>query len=162
MKKLALALLVLATSLPLFAADITRESVLAGMNERRAQAGLPPLQFDTRLNAAAEDRMRDMEELGYWGHQAPDGRSPFVWLKPHDYTFANAGENLAKGFETAELLTESWMESKGHRDNILSPLFTDCGIAIIEGATTGRATGKSIVVLFGRPRFDAPQQHAAR
>jgi uncharacterized protein YkwD len=42
------------------------------------------------------------------------------------------------------------MESHGHRENILSPQYEDCGIAIIDGATTGRATGKSIVVLFGK------------
>ena len=46
------------------------------------------------------------------------------------------------------------MESPGHRDNILSPLYMDCGVAIIDGSTKGRATGKSIVVLFGRPMVE--------
>jgi uncharacterized protein YkwD len=61
-----------------------------------------------------------------------------------------AAENLANGFETARLLVESWMESPGHRANILGPSYSDCGIAIIEGSTKGPARGKSIVVLFGR------------
>jgi len=154
-------LLIAVVALPLFAqrmpsmrTDITRDSVVAQMNRARAEAGLGPLHEDVRLDGAAEDRMKDMEEQAYWAHVAPDGRTPFVWLKPHGYNFSNAGENLAAGFETAEVLLESWMESPGHRDNILSPLYQDCGIAIIDGSTKGRATGKSIVVLFGRPMVE--------
>jgi uncharacterized protein YkwD len=151
-------LLVAVVALPLFAqrmpsmhTDITRDSVVAQMNRARAAAGLGPLHEDVRLDGAADDRMKDMEDQAYWAHVAPDGRAPFVWLKPHGYNFSNAGENLATGFETAEVLLESWMESPGHRENILSPLYQDCGVAIIDGSTKGRATGKSIVVLFGRP-----------
>ncbi len=129
---------------------ISRRSVLESMNAYRADHGLAPLREDPRLDSAAEDRVRDMEEMGYWSHQSPDGRSPFLTLKPRGYEFTNAGENLAAGFETTELLVASWMESKGHRDNILSPIFEDCGIAVIDGSTTGPATGRSIVVIFGR------------
>lgn len=132
------------------AADITPSAIIQSMNEYRVKAHLPPLREDSRLDGAAADRMRDMEELGYWAHQSPDGRSPFVWLAPHAYLFRNAGENLACGFETNELLMTGWMESRGHRENILSPDFADCGVAVIDGSTTGRAAGKSIVVLFGR------------
>lgn len=131
--------------------EITPESVLAQMNAERAAAGVAPLRLDTRVTGAAEDRMVDMEDLGYWSHQSPDGRSPFVWLSSRNYKFSNAGENLAAGFESAEVLVLSWMESPGHRANILSPMYQDCGIAIIDGATNRRASGKSIVVLFARP-----------
>lgn len=144
-----LAMLVAAISAT--AAEITTETVVAEMNIHRAAAGLPPLRHDDRLLRAADSRMRDMEELSYWGHIAPDGRSPFEMIPPHGYEFRYAGENLASGFETAELLVQSWMESKGHRANILSPLYQDCGVSVIEGATTGRGTGRSVVVLFARP-----------
>jgi len=154
-------LLVAVVALPLFAqrmpsmrTDITRDSVIAQMNRMRAEVGLVPLHEDVRLDGAAEDRIKDMEEQAYWAHVAPDGRKPFVWLKPHGYNYSNAGENLASGFETAEVLLESWMESPGHRENILSPLYQDCGVAIIDGSTKGRATGKSVVVLFGRPMVE--------
>jgi uncharacterized protein YkwD len=157
MRKLLVPLFFLALALPLAAGEITKQSVLDGMNRNRAERGLPPLHFDDRLDAAADDRMHDMEDLGYWSHQSPDGRSPFLWLKPHGYPYTFAGENLACGFETSELLVDAWMESKGHRDNILSPNYSDCGIAIIDGATTGRAAGKSIVVMFGRTQAGAPQ-----
>ena len=130
-------------------AEITPASVLAGMNRYRAEAGLPPLLEETRLEGVANDRMRDMEDLGYWAHVAPDGRGPFLMYAPHGYIFSNAGENLARGFETTSLLVKSWMESKGHRANIMSPMYRDCGVAVIDGSTTGPAAGKSIVVVFG-------------
>jgi uncharacterized protein YkwD len=149
MRKL-LPLLLALVALPVSAAEITRASVVAGMNSYRAQHGLAPLREDSRLDAAADDRMRDMEDLGYWSHNSPDGRSPFVWLRPRGYMFSFAAENLATGFETAEVLVAAWMESRGHRENIMSANYDDCGVAIIDGSTTGRATGKSIVVLFGR------------
>jgi len=136
-------------AIPVYASDITSASVVSAMNEQRAQLGLHPLREDPRLDAAAADRMRDMEELSYWGHEAPDGRSPFLWLRPHQYFYHFAGENLAVGFETTELLVGGWMESKGHRENILSPDFEDCGVAVIDGGTVKRVTGKSVVVMFG-------------
>jgi uncharacterized protein YkwD len=135
---------------PLSAADITVESVVAQMNLYRQAAGLEPLRADDRLTRVADLRMQDMTELAYWGHVSPDGRSPFELLRPTGYLFQAAGENLAAGFETAEVLVQSWMESEGHRENILSHTYQDCGVAILEGATTGRATGRSVVVMFGR------------
>ncbi len=131
------------------ASDITRVSVVAEMNVRRAAFGLPPLHEDRRLDAAADDRIIDMENQEYWAHISPDGKEPFVWMKPHGYDYHYAGENLASGFDTSEVLVDAWMESNGHRANILSPLYHDCGVSVIEGATTGRISGKSIVVMFG-------------
>jgi uncharacterized protein YkwD len=153
MKRFLSLFLLVAT--PALASDITRASVVAAMNEYRAEHHLPPLREDVRLDAAADDRMRDMEDQGYWAHESPDGRSPFTWLAPHGYEFHYAGENLACGFETTELLVAGWMESPGHRDNILSPHFEDCGIAIIEGLPMRRASGRSIVVMFGATRATA-------
>jgi uncharacterized protein YkwD len=154
MKRSLLLVLVafISAATPAFASDITRASVVAAMNEYRAEHQLPPLREDARLDAAAGDRMRDMEDQAYWAHESPDGRSPFTWLEPNGYTFHYAGENLATGFDTTELLVEGWMESPGHRANILSPHFEDCGIAIIDGLTMRRSAGKSIVVMFGATR----------
>lgn len=133
--------------------EITPETVVREMNAARAERHLPPLRLDSRLNLAAEDRMRDMEEIGYWSHDSPTGLPPFVWLRPRGYDYTFAGENLATGFETVKLLVDSWMESPGHRRNILENGFSEAGVAVIEGRTTGRGSGYSIVVLFGRERF---------
>jgi uncharacterized protein YkwD len=131
---------------------ITRASVIASMNLERAAAHLPPLREDPRLDDAAADRVHDMRLLHYWSHVAPDGRTPFDFLLPHGYLFTAAAENLAAGFETAERLIAGWMDSRGHRANILSPAYEDCGVAIIEGNTVYPWQGKSVVVLFGKRR----------
>jgi uncharacterized protein YkwD len=132
--------------------EITRDSVLQYMNYYRGVHGIGPLREDSRLDQAASDRMNDMEELAYFAHFSPEGRSPFSWLTERGYEYQSAGENLARGFETTQILVESWMESPGHRANILSLNFEDVGIAIIDGAPTGRSVGKSIVVLFAHTR----------
>ncbi len=149
MRRFLVLAVALVTSIPVFAADITRASVVAEMNVRRAAFGLAPLHEDSRLDDAADDRITDMEDNAYWAHISPDGREPFVWMRPHGYDYHFAGENLAAGFDTAEVLVDAWMESSGHRANILSPKYRDCGVSIIEGSTTGRAVGKSVVVMFG-------------
>ena len=151
MRRLVLLAAILAASAA-YASDITRASVVDQMNARRAVAGLPPLHEDARLDRAADDRVQDMEDQEYWAHFSPDGQSPFRFLKPRGYDYQFAGENLAAGFDTAEVLLDAWMESAGHRQNILSPLYADCGVSIIEGSTLGRSAGKSIVVIFGRAK----------
>ena len=132
--------------------DITPESVTAMMNVYRSEAGLPPLRIHPKLTRAAEARMQDMIDGEWWNHESPDGTSPFIWLTSVDYDYAFAAENLAAGFETAPVLVEAWMESPGHRSNILGVQYAECGIAIIEGSTKGKALGKSVVVMFGRSK----------
>lgn len=150
MRRLLLTLFLFAA--PLAGGEITPESVVRLMNAERAERGLAPLRADVRLAGAAAARMTHMEEEQFWAHNAPDGTPPFVWIAPNGYRFAAAGENLARGFENAELLVASWMESPGHRANILGNAFIDCGIAVIDGYTTGPGAGKSIVVLFASER----------
>ena len=137
--------------------DITPENVLALMNAYRAEASLPALHLDASLNRAAEARMEDMEDGGWWSHESPEGTSPFSWI-PVDYEYVYAAENLAAGFETARLLVQSWMESPGHRENIMGAQYADCGIAVIDGRTTGPAMGKSVVVMFGRRKNVIPSR----
>ncbi|MDX1584412.1 MAG: CAP domain-containing protein [Thermoanaerobaculia bacterium] len=128
--------------------EISRVRVIDEINRHRIDNGLDPLRGDDRLHQAAEDRLDDMFELGYWAHESPEGNSPFVWLKRRTYRYRAAGENLAVGYETASILVRSWMESQGHRANILSPDFEHVGVASMPGGVTGRRSGRSVVVLF--------------
>lgn len=132
------------------ASEIDRESVVREINVRRQLHGLPLLRDDERLHRAAEDRMAEMERSGYWGHYPPDGSSAFDGLRGHGYPHRLAAENLAAGYESVESLVDGWMSSPGHRANMLSPLLRDLGVAVIDGGTTGRLMGRSVVVLFAR------------
>lgn len=136
------------------AEEITSASLLSTINAYRKVQGLGPYVMDPRLMAAAEDRMRHMEQVGYFAHTAPDGTAPFVWVTKRGFEYAMAGENLAAGFETAEILVDSWMQSEGHRANVISPTYTSVGIAIIDGYVDRRATGKSVVMLFAREKVE--------
>jgi uncharacterized protein YkwD len=136
------------------ASEIKPESVLRLMNAYRAVNGLDPLTIDSRLDNVATARIDDMVERAYWAHVAPDGSKPFPLFPKYGYYYRSVGENLAKGFETAEVLVASWMESPGHRANILNPVFQNVGIAIIDGEPNRRAVGKSIVVVFGAEKQD--------
>lgn len=132
---------------------ITVENVLELINAWRDHYGLDPLEEDKRLSLAAEDRIIDMEERLYWGHNHPtEGGSPFVWLRKRGYISRAAGENLSAGYETAWMMVLGWMNSPGHRDNILSPEFEHIGVAWIDGGTTQRMEGRSVVALFASER----------
>ena len=133
---------------------ISRGSVLAAMNEHRERRGLPPLQRNARLDAAAADRIRDMFEQGYFDHVAPDGREPFVWVRHRGYRYVRVGENLATGQRAAREVVEQWMGSPGHRANVLGN-FEDTGIAIAPGSPDGRSGhGYTFVAMYGRARND--------
>jgi uncharacterized protein YkwD len=161
MKRFLLIALLAFRAFALDTTEIDAANVVALMNEYRVEAGLPPLRLDPALTRAAEARMQEMAEGEWWGHTAPDGTTPFAVISvEYDYSFA--AENLAAGFETAGLLVSSWMESDGHRKNILGVNYADCGVAVLEGSTLGPSTGKSVVVLFGRRRAEQQQVSAKR
>lgn len=160
---LTLVLGALIVAAPAGAREIDAPSLLEEINVRRAQHQLPPLRLHEALVRAADERMRHMIDLGYWAHESPDGTSPFFWLRATGYRYSAAGENLARGFETVEVLVDSWMESPGHRSTLLSPSYADVGFSVLEGSTTGRGIGRSVVAMFGRLP-DAPpveQQQAS-
>lgn len=163
--KTTLALLLFFVCAPAFAFEgngITVANVVARMNAMRAEKSLPPLVVSDKLTRAAESRMQDMIDGEWWSHESPDGLSPFFWLSAADYDYMYAAENLAAGFETTPVLVEAWMESPGHRANIMGVQYAECGIAIIDGSTKGRALGKSVVVLFGREKTPLVQQAVRR
>src|SRR5512140_3101270 len=112
-------------------ADITPAQLLDAMNRVRAANGLAPLRLDRRLNLAASDRNRDMVAKHYFAHVSPEGISPLVWFDRHGYHYASAGENLATGYCSAEETVRAWMNSPGHRANVLGD-YRDVGIDIVQ------------------------------
>ncbi len=96
------------------------------VNEERAKAGLNPVTLDTAASAAA--LVRAKETVQFFSHTRPDGRSCFTALTEQGIRYRTAGENIAYGQRSPEEVMEGWMNSSGHRANILGESFTSIGV----------------------------------
>lgn len=103
------------------------------VNQERSKAGLRPLTSNSALTAMALDKAKDMYNNGYFDHTSPTYGSPFDMMSKYGIRFSYAGENIAKGQQTPEAVMKAWMNSTGHRQNILSPNFTQIGVAFYNG-----------------------------
>ena len=102
--------------------------MLALVNAERQSNGLPPLEMDDRLSSVARAHSIDMAQRGYFDHTDPDGQSPFDRIGAAGIAYFAAGENIAWGAATPESVVKGWMDSPGHRANILNEKFTRIGI----------------------------------
>lgn len=131
-------------------------SVLVDLtNFDRADEGLHGLTVNPLLQQAAQLKANDMAAKGYFAHNSPDGKSPWYWFGEAGYTFSYAGENLAVFFGDSEDVERAWMNSPGHRANILNSNFSEIGIATAEGYYQGQKT-VFVVQEFGTPSVQAP------
>ncbi|MNP66206.1 Cysteine-rich secretory protein family protein [compost metagenome] len=103
------------------------------MNQERSAAGLKPLTSDANLAIMALDKAKDMNNNNYFAHQSPTYGSPFDMMKKYGISYRYAGENIAKGQKTPADVMKAWMNSEGHRANILSPNFTIIGVGYYNG-----------------------------
>lgn len=106
------------------------EQVVKLVNEERAKAGLSALTLDTSLTAAANTRAKEIKEL--FSHTRPNGSSFSTVLKEHGVTYRGSGENIAWGQKTPEQVMNGWMNSEGHRANILNRNFKNIGIGYFQ------------------------------
>jgi uncharacterized YkwD family protein len=97
-------------------------------NEQRRKNGLPNLQPDTALSNVAQEKSNDMQAKNYFSHTSPTYGSPFDMMRDFGVSYKSAGENIAMGQRSAEEVVNAWMNSEGHRKNILSPNFTHIGV----------------------------------
>ena len=103
------------------------------VNEERVKAGLKPLAAHEKLSGMALDKAKDMNDNNYFSHTSPTYGSPFDMMKQYGISYRYAGENIAKGQRTPEEVMNSWMNSPGHRANILSENFTMIGVGYYNG-----------------------------
>lgn len=108
------------------------EQVVEAHNRTRVEEDLPPLRVSNRLREAAERHARDMAERGKMGHTGGDGTSPMDRIEQAGYRYRRAGENVAHGRFTTQELMQGWLDSPGHRKNILGG-FSEIGVARAEG-----------------------------
>jgi len=138
------------------APTIYADAVLAYTNVERYKRGLDILDSDRRLSEVAYVKMEDLFARQYFEHESPTGESVSDLAKDEGYTYIAVGENLALGdFDSSRDVVEAWMDSKGHRENILSETYTEIGIAAGRGYYEGRTTW-IIVQAFGLPRSSCP------
>ncbi|MBQ9961499.1 MAG: hypothetical protein IJP00_06280 [Firmicutes bacterium] len=102
--------------------------VLSLVNKERAAKGLSSLKGDSQLNKVAQLKAEDMAKKGYFSHNSPTYGSAFDMLKSHGIKYRTAGENIAKGQKTAQTVMNGWMNSTGHRANILNSSYSKLGV----------------------------------
>ena len=123
-----------------FATDITPVDIFNQTNQQRVANGLPPLHLQSKLNQSAALKAQNMFDENYWAHVSPSGLDPWHWFTLAGYNYRYAGENLAKDFDTSAGTIQGWMDSPGHRANILNPNYTDVGFAVQNGTLLGGQT----------------------
>lgn len=111
--------------------QLSTQEVLEAINYDRTSHNLSILEVDETLNLAALAKAQDMVKKNYFAHTSPQGTEPWYWFKALGYEYAYAGENLAQGFKNAEELEEHLMASPTHRANILSPFYSQVGLAVV-------------------------------
>lgn len=114
------------------AASFTKQ-VADLVNQERAKAGLAPLQMDEALNKVATAKANDMAQNNYFSHTSPTYGSPFDMMKQFGISYQTAGENIAMGQRSPEEVMTQWMNSPGHRQNILNGSFTKIGVGYVNG-----------------------------
>ncbi|TXS22836.1 CAP domain-containing protein [Streptomyces sp. ms191] len=110
--------------------DSTADQVISLVNAERAKAGCSPLTVNSQLTRAAQAHSDDMAARDFFDHTNPDGKGPGDRVTATGYPWSTYGENIAMGQSSAEQVMESWMNSPGHRANILNCSFKEIGIGI--------------------------------
>ncbi len=123
--------------------------MLAFTNQARADNGCPALSLNDKLNVAADRHSEDMAVRGYFDHTSPEGEGPGVRVADAGYSGRGWGENIAQGYGSAAAVIEGWMNSPGHRANILNCEFSELGVGYGEGATRGNVPGIYWTQMFG-------------
>lgn len=135
--------------------DISTQQLLVLTNEKRQESGVAPLSMNDSLSQAAANKANDMFGKDYWAHNAPDGTTPWVFIKGAGYNYIYAGENLARGFNNAPEVINAWMASPEHKKNMLSSNYQNVGFAVSTGKLNGEET-VLIVEMLGSTNYAPP------
>ncbi len=137
-------------------ANISAGALTALTNEERLKNNIPALLKSALLQEAAEMKVKDMITYGYISHNTPDGKPPWYWLDLAGYKYTTAGENIAIDFRYSKDAESAWMNSPGHRENILKREYTQVGTAVGHGIYESRDT-VFVVQLFATPQVSLTQ-----
>ncbi len=133
-----------------YATDINASTIISLTNSYRSGGGLSSLSYNQALTNAAAAKANDMLSSQYWAHDNPNGTTPWYFFNAAGYSYSYAGENLAKDFNTSAGVLSGWMNSPGHKANIMNGNYTNIGVAVINGTLLGSQT-TLVVALYGTP-----------
>lgn len=106
------------------------------VNIERKKAGLSPLSYNEELSKVARIKSQDMADKNYFSHNSPTYKDPFTMMKNFGIKYGQAGENIAKGYPNADSVIKGWMNSPGHRANILNSSFKKIGVGYVNKSGT--------------------------
>lgn len=113
------------------------QAVLKLVNEERKKQGLKSLTLSINLTSIANTKAKDMAVNNYFSHTSPTYGSPFEMLQHFGVSYRSAGENIAAGQRTPQEVMNAWMNSSGHRANILNSSYTELGVGYYKGGSYG-------------------------
>ncbi len=122
-------------NIPTVDASVTayEQEVIRLVNEIRTQNGLKTLTYDWELSRVARIKSQDMKDNRYFAHNSPVYGTPFQMMTNFGISYRSAGENIAKGYATPQAVVNGWMNSSGHRANILNANFSHIGVGYVTG-----------------------------
>lgn len=113
--------------------DSFEREVVRLVNVERRKNGLSELKYNWQLSRVARFKSEDMRDRGYFSHTSPTYGTPYQMMRSFGISYRTAGENIAKGQTSPEAVVKGWMNSSGHRANILNPSFTEIGVGFASG-----------------------------
>lgn len=123
-------------STPVAGLSAEEQEVVRLVNIERQKAGLKPFVASSELSNVARIKSEDMAKKGYFSHTSPTYGSPFDMMKQFGIKYSTAGENIAKGYLSAQSVVNGWMNSSGHRANILNASFGKIGVGAYKSGST--------------------------
>lgn len=136
-----------------YATSMNVSALLQETNIQRSQHGKTALALNGLLNQAAQQKANDMAARNYWSHTSPEGTQPWQVISSVGYVYTTAGENLAYGFATSADTVTGWMNSAGHRANVLSTDFREVGFGIANSENyQGDGEQTIVVAMYATPK----------
>lgn len=136
-----------------YATNMSVSGLLQETNEERVAGALGGLTLNAKLNSAAQAKANDMAARDYWSHNTPEGDQPWVFISNAGYEYQSAGENLAYGFDSSTEAVIGWMNSPGHKANIMNTGYTEVGFGMADAADyQGTGPQTIVVAMYGSPQ----------
>lgn len=141
------------TNVLAYATSMSSNGLLSATNQQRTSNGKAALALNSKLSSAAQAKANDMVAKDYWSHNTPSGDPPWVFISSAGYDYKAAGENLAYGYLDSAGTVDGWMDSPGHKANILNSTFTEVGFGYKNSANfNGDGHQTVVVAMYATPR----------